>query len=134
MAEINVVPYIDVMLVLLVIFIVTAPLLSQGVHVELPRTASEPIVPEDGREPIVLTVDAKGRYYMNYGENQEAPVAPRELLRNAKALLKYSPDTRFYVKADRDTRYEEVVRLLALLRDADIKGVGLMTKPPPDRG
>jgi len=74
MAEINVVPYIDVTLVLLVIFIVTAPLLTQGVQVDLPQAAATPIVPEENKEPLVVTVDAQGRFFLNVGENPEAPV------------------------------------------------------------
>ena len=135
MSEINVVPYIDVMLVLLVIFIVTAPLLSQGVHVELPRKAATPIEANpEGDEPIVLSIDADGAYYINYGDHPNAPVEPRELLRRVQGLHRYKPATRFYVRGDRDVRYEEVVSLMVLLQEAGIEGVGLMTRPPPDRG
>ncbi len=133
MSEINVVPYIDVMLVLLVIFIVTAPLLSQGVHVELPRTHSEPIDPGRKQEPVIVTVDVQGNHYISYGDHQDTPKANKELLRLVRGLLKHKPDTRFYVKGDGRARYEQVMQLINLLQRAGVEGVGLMTEPP-ERG
>ena len=90
MSEINVVPYIDVMLVLLVIFIITAPLLTQGVKVDLPQADAQPLDVES-QEPLVVTVDTLGNYYVNYGENQGSPVAPRILASRVAALLRHRP-------------------------------------------
>ena len=129
MSEINVVPYIDVMLVLLVIFIVTAPLLSQGVHVELPRTSSKPIDPGQKQEPIIVAVDVQGYYYISYGDQQDTPKTNKELLRLVSGLLKHNPNTRIYVKGDGRVRYEQVVQLMALLQEAGVTGIGLMTDP-----
>ena len=75
MSEINVVPYIDVMLVLLIIFMITAPLLSQGVKVDLPQAPSTPLPPNE-KEPVIVNVDKEGNFYINYGDNQDKPVAP----------------------------------------------------------
>ena len=75
MSEINVVPYIDVMLVLLIIFMITAPLLSQGVKVDLPQAPSAPLPPNE-KEPVIVNVDKNGNFFINYGENQDDPVAP----------------------------------------------------------
>ena len=133
MSEINVVPYIDVMLVLLVIFIVTAPLLSQGVHVELPRTRSEPIDPGQKQQPVIVSVNVQGDYYIEYGGHKEDKKTNKELLRLVAGLLKHNPDTRIYVRGDGRVRYEQVVQLMALLQEAGVTGIGLMTDPP-ERG
>jgi len=129
MSEINVVPYIDVMLVLLVIFMIAAPLLSQGVRVELPRVSSTPLPPSE-QEPIIVSVNAAGEYYINYGENQDRPIAPQQLLHRARALLSHQPGTPFYVRGDAAVPYARVVELMALLQSAGVPGVGLMTEPP----
>jgi len=128
-AEINVIPYIDVMLVLLVIFMITAPLLTQGVEVELPRVPSEPLAAEN-REPVVVSVDARGDFYINYGENQEQPVSPQVLAARVGALIRYQPDLPVLVKGDRNVSYGRVVSVMALLQGAGVPGVGLMTESP----
>ncbi len=128
-AEINVVPYIDVMLVLLIIFMITAPLLSQGVKVDLPQVPSEPMPPTD-KEPVVVSVDATGNFYINYGDNQDKPV-PAEILANRmSALLKYQPKIPVFVKGDSGVPYGRVVELMALLQSAGVDGVGLVTEAP----
>ncbi len=132
MAEINVVPYIDVMLVLLVIFMVTAPLLQEGVSVSLPQAASRPLPPQ-AREPVVVTVDAKGRLYLNVADRPRAPVEPRALAARVAAVLRRVPETPVLVRGDRDARYEDVVRAMALLQAAGAARVGLVTRPPPAR-
>ncbi|MEX2524431.1 MAG: protein TolR [Gammaproteobacteria bacterium] len=129
MSEINVVPYIDVMLVLLVIFMITAPLLTQGVKVELPRVASEPMSPSDN-EPVIVSVDSTGRYYINFGEDQDSPVDAQTLVNRVGALLKYRPDIPIYVKGDENVPYGRVVEVMALLQTAGVPNVGLVTKPP----
>ena len=129
MSEINVVPYIDVMLVLLVIFMITAPLLSQGVKVELPKVPSKPLQQAD-KEPVIINVDAEGNFYINYGENQDSPVAPEELVNRVNALLKYQPGIPVLVGGDRDVSYGRVVQLMALLQNAGVPSVGMITEPP----
>ena len=132
MSEINVVPYIDVMLVLLVIFIITAPLLTQGVKVDLPQAAAEPLDVET-QEPLVVTVDAAGNYYVNYGENQGAPIEPRVLAARVGALLRHRPGLAVVVRGDEHVPYGDVVLLMTILQRAGAPSVGLMTEAPQER-
>ena len=129
MSEINVVPYIDVMLVLLIIFMITAPLLSQGVKVELPQAPSEPM-PATDKEPVIISIDQAGDFYINYGEDQEQPVTAQALASRIGALLKYQPGIPVYVKGDTGVPYGKVVVVMALLQSAGVNGVGLVTEPP----
>ena len=129
MSEINVVPYIDVMLVLLVIFMITAPLLSQGVHVDLPQADAEPLDVET-QEPLVVTIDAAGGYYLNFGENQRAPVEPRILAARVGALLRHRPGLSVVVRGDENVPYGDVVILMTILQRAGAPSVGLMTESP----
>ncbi len=126
MAEINVVPYIDVMLVLLVIFMVTAPLLSTGIDVNLPNADAQPL--EEDQEPFVLTVDKDGLYYLN---DEEKPLSSiEEIQRQAIIVLKKNPKTPFMVRGDGAVAYAEVVRAMVLLQKAGVKKVGLATTAP----
>ncbi len=129
LGEINVVPYIDVMLVLLVIFMITAPMLSQGVKVELPQADSSPI-PQDEREPLVASVDAAGAYYLSLGGAADVPLQGEALLQRLQAVLKAQPGLPVYVKGDRNVAYGRVVELMALLKGAGVPSVGLMTESP----
>jgi biopolymer transport protein TolR len=129
MSQINVVPYIDVMLVLLIIFMITAPLLSQGVKVDLPQVPSEPMPPAD-KEPVIVSVDRNGDFYINYGEDQDSPVTAEVLTNRIGALLRYQPGVPVYVKGDAGVPYGRVVAVMALLQKAGVKGVGLVTEPP----
>ncbi len=129
MSEINVVPYIDVMLVLLIIFMITAPLLSQGVKIELPKAPSEPL-PASDKDPVVVSVDVAGNFFINYGEDQDKPVSPEVLVNRINALIKYRPQLPVLVKGDTDVAYGRVVQAMALLQNAGVKGIGLITKPP----
>ncbi len=124
MSEINVVPYIDVMLVLLVIFMITAPLLSQGVKVDLPRAAAQPVDSQD-RETLVVTVDREGRYFLD-----DRRITPEELTRKVAAILRARPQTPVLIKGDRQSNYGEVVRAMTLLQSAGAPSVGLLTEPP----
>lgn len=128
-AEINVVPYIDVMLVLLVIFMITAPLLAQGVKVDLPQAPAKPIEGDD-REPLVVSVDVNGDYYLNYGENQSESVEPNVLAARVNALLRHSPGLPVMVRGDENVSYGEVVVLMTILQNAGAPSVGLVTKSP----
>ncbi|MCR4332181.1 MAG: protein TolR [Sulfuricaulis sp.] len=124
MSEINVVPYIDVMLVLLVIFMITAPLLSQGVKVELPKAAAQPVDSQD-RETLVVTVDREGRYFLD-----DRRITSDELSRKVAAILRARPQTPVLIRGDRQSNYGEVVRAMTLLQAAGAPSVGLLTEPP----
>jgi biopolymer transport protein TolR len=129
--EINVVPYIDVMLVLLVIFIITAPLLTQGVKVDLPQADAEPLDVET-QEPLVVTIDAAGNYYVNYGENQGSPIEPHILAARVGALLRHRPGLAVVVRGDEHVPYGDVVLLMTILQRAGAPSVGLMTEAPQE--
>ena len=131
MSEINVVPYIDVMLVLLVIFVITAPLLSQGVKVDLPQADAQPLDVES-QEPLVVTIDSTGSYYVNYGENQASPVEPRVLAARIAALLRHRPGLSVVVRGDENVPYGDVVLLMTILQGAGAPSVGLMTETPQE--
>jgi len=132
MSEINVVPYIDVMLVLLVIFMVTAPLLTQGVKVDLPQAAAKPIENPKGEDTLVVSMDAVGRYYVNLGTDQGAPVDAQTLFTKVTAILRQNPDVPVAVKGDRSVTYGEMLQLMALLQGAGARSVGLITDPRED--
>ena len=127
MSDINVVPYIDVMLVLLIIFMVTAPLLTEGVKVQLPKTTSKPIqTPEDAPEPFLLTVDRDGNYYMNEDKTKKDAAAVELYVRG---LLQLKPNTVFLVKGDKNVIYNDVMEALNLLRTSGVESVSLVTEP-----
>ena len=140
MGEINVVPYIDVMLVLLIIFMVTAPMLSQGIKVDLPKAGAAPIEP-DKLEPLLLSVDRDGRFYLNIGaltpalsrkagEGVEGLTESR-VLEIASAALRREPERPVLVKADRAVAYGRVVEGMVLLQRAGARKVGFVTDPAP---
>ncbi len=129
MSEINVVPYIDVMLVLLIIFMITAPLLSQGVNVDLPQAPSSPLPPNE-KEPVIVNVDKNGNFFINYGENQDKPVTPDVLVNRVSALLKYQPGIPVLVGGDTNVPYGQVIQVMTLLQQAGVPSVGMITDPP----
>lgn len=129
MGDINVVPYIDVMLVLLVIFMITAPMLSQGVKVDLPQVNSQPIPQDEQREPLVISVDASGAYYLSLGHDPQTALDTVDLLTQLDDLLRTQPGIPVYVKGDRNVAYGKVVELMALIRSAGVPSVGLITEP-----
>ncbi len=131
MSEINVVPYIDVMLVLLIIFMITAPLLTQGITVDLPEAGAEPLDPELMRdnEPIVLSVDREGRFYLNIGEDVDAPIDEQTVVERTAAAIRRNAETPVLVKGDRGVEYGRVVTGMVLLQRAGAKKVGFITDP-----
>ncbi|MEJ2619862.1 MAG: protein TolR [Candidatus Thiodiazotropha sp.] len=129
MSEINVVPYIDVMLVLLVIFMITAPLLTQGVQVELPQADAEPLSSEVD-EPLVVTVNQVGDLFIDIGEDKDQPVAEDALVERVRAVLKYKPKTPIMVRGDRGVPYGRVVEAMVLLQAGGAPSVGLVTESP----
>ena len=129
MAEINVVPYIDVMLVLLIIFMVTAPLLTQGVKVELPKAGAEPIANIPNHPPLVLSVDADGNLYINVGDDEDSPLSAKDIVARTGAVLRNRPETPVLVKADRAVQYGFVVGAMVLLQQGGADHVGFVTDP-----
>ena len=129
MSEINVVPYIDVMLVLLIIFMVTAPLLTQGVSVDLPQAPSQPVESLDD-EPLIVSVNADGSYYINLGADQEAATSLATVAEQTAKILRRKPDTMVLVRGDNSVPYGDVVRLMTALQGAGAPSVGLVTDPP----
>ncbi len=129
MAEMNVVPYIDVTLVLLIIFMITAPLITQGVKVDLPKVASEVIPPSDN-EPIIVSVDEQGAFYIDYGESPNQAIDAETLRARVATVLKYQPRAIFLLKGDQNVPYGRVVDAMSLLQSAGIGSVGLITQSP----
>jgi biopolymer transport protein TolR len=128
MGEINVVPYIDVMLVLLVIFMITAPLLAQGVKVDLPQAEAKP-VDQDNKEPLVVIVDTQGRLYIE-GDKRPRQMQPDELVNYARIVLDKQPGIQVLVRGDKNAAYGKVVTAMTLLQQAGAPSVGLLTQPP----
>ncbi|MEM6513577.1 MAG: protein TolR [Pseudomonadota bacterium] len=128
MGEINVVPYIDVMLVLLVIFMVTAPLLTQGVEVELPKAAAAAMSSDD-TQPLVLSVDSDGNLYINVGDDEDKPQSGDEIVRRVNVTLQSVPGKAVYVKADRAVEYGYVVGAMVLLQRGGATNIGFVTDP-----
>ncbi|GGI76966.1 protein TolR [Legionella impletisoli] len=130
MAEINVVPYIDVMLVLLVIFMITAPMLTQGVTVDLPKAASESVQTTE-REPIIVSVNRDGEYFLNISANPNLPIDPQKLMVRVAAELELARQGKapinVLVKGDQGVSYGKVVVAMSLLKKAGAEQVGLIT-------
>lgn len=129
-SEINVVPYIDVMLVLLIIFMVTAPLLSQGVEVDLPDAPAEALEYEAENEPIVLSVDAAGRYYLNRGATPQTAIDDGQVIDIVAKIIKQRPQTPVVVEGDASVPYASVMRAMSLLQQAGAKKLGFATEDP----
>jgi len=127
LAEINVVPYIDVMLVLLVIFMITAPLLSQGVDVNLPEARAKML--NQNKEPIVVSIDKGGNYYFNLAANPTAIIAENDLEKRITSELKQDPKRQVLVKGDREVDYGKVVQAMVLLQRSGAASIGLVTAP-----
>ena len=129
-AEMNVVPYIDVMLVLLIIFMVTAPMLTQGIKVDLPKASAEPLPPDPSDvKPLILSVDAEGRYYLNIGSNEESAIDDNTVVQRVKTVLGREPKTPVLVKADQNVPYGRVVTGMVLLQQSGAEKVGFITDP-----
>lgn len=129
MAEINVVPYIDVMLVLLVVFMVTAPMLMQGVKVDLPEAPSAPIDNKDD-EPLIVSVDKDGNYYIELGGKPKESKPLAQITAMVGKILGEKPDTPILVWGDTSVSYGVVVSLMTQLQNAGAPSVGLVTEPP----
>lgn len=126
MAEINVVPYIDVTLVLLIIFMITAPLVQTGVEVDLPQ-ADTTAVEQEGEPPIIVSVDKQGVYYIDIGGQDSETVSAETLLYRVAGVLRNKPKTQVYIRGDQQVAYGKVVSIMAALKNAGVPSVGLMT-------
>jgi len=133
-AEINVVPYIDVMLVLLVIFMITTPIITQGVKVELPKAKAEPIEQmKDNKTPILATIDEAGLYYFEKDGVQKGPFNAETLQAEVMNTLTIEPGTQVIIKADGRVDYKSVIQLLNMMKEAGAPAVGLMTDDPEQK-
>ena len=131
-AEINVVPYIDVMLVLLVIFMATAPLLMQGVEVDLPKADASPVSDSDA-EPLIVSIDAQARLYLNLGASDDQALSMETVKQRVATVLKRNPEKAVMVWGDAAVPYGEVVVLMSELQEAGAPSVGLVTDAPARR-
>ncbi|MGH7787001.1 MAG: ExbD/TolR family protein [Candidatus Binatia bacterium] len=123
LSQINVTPLVDVMLVLLVIFMVTAPIMHQGVSVNLPRVAAGPLTGDEVQ--LVVTVTARGAVYLN-----DTVLNPSELQTKLQAIAREQPDRNLYLRADATVPYGDVMRVIAAIRQAGIQRLGMVTDPP----
>ena len=125
--EINMVPFIDVMLVLLIIFMVTAPLLVQGIQVDLPEADAESMTSQ--QDEIYMSVDRDGQLFLTIGENQAEPLSDEQLIEKVGALVRAKPEQLIYVEGDSAADYGHVARGMALLQRAGARKIGFVTKP-----
>jgi biopolymer transport protein TolR len=126
-SQINVTPLVDVMLVLLIIFMVTAPIIQQGVHVDLPEVSAGPLAGSE--EQLVVNLAKGGQVYLN-----DTPMTDGQLTEKLRAIATARPDRQLYVRADRAVAYGDVMQVMAAIREAGLVRIGLVTEPPPDRG
>ncbi len=129
MSEINVVPYIDVMLVLLVIFMVTAPLMNQGIKIDLPQSDSKSLDVDADELPLVISVKKDSTYYINVG-NEEKPIALAYLGEQAGKIIEANPTIKVFVEGDKSLPYEVIINLMNILQLAGATNVNLITEPP----
>lgn len=132
MSEINLVPLIDVMLVLLIVSMVTVPLLTQGIDVDLPQQSSEPLEDAD-KSPLVITIRADERIYLNVGVSdvfdENSFVTKEELQTNARKVINARPLVPVFLRADQNLPYGRIIEIMNLLQEAGAKDVGLITEP-----
>ncbi|MFO1505584.1 MAG: protein TolR [Lysobacterales bacterium] len=126
-SDINVVPYIDVMLVLLIIFMVTAPLLNLGVDIQLPQSQARAV--QNDKEPIVISVDREGHYYLTLGHEKREPTDADTLVKKVSAFVRENPQVPVYIAGDDRATYGQVYGILPALQQAGVAKVGLMSQP-----
>jgi biopolymer transport protein TolR len=132
MSEINVVPYIDVTFVLLMIFMITAPLVKNGVDVELPQ--AEAATPELKDEPpVIVSIKKDGSLFINEGDGENQPVDETELLQHIEAVMEKNKEAQIYVGGDTAVEYGKIITVMAALKKNGVPKVGLMTTPPPEK-
>ncbi len=126
-AEINVVPYIDVMLVLLIIFMVTAPLLTEGVKLDLPQASADPVDAKD-TEPLIVSMDVDGRYYLNIGGDDLTAITADDVHTRVTKILRSNPQKMILVRGDKNVTYQQIISLMTLIQSAGAPSVGLVTE------
>ena len=131
LAEINVVPYIDVMLVLLVIFMVTAPMLMQGVEVDLPDAGAAPVKNQDA-EPLIVSINDRGQLFLNLGADEKQALELATIRQRVAAVLRRTPDKPVLVWGDQRVAYGNVVVVMTALQEAGAPTVGLVTESPAE--
>ena len=129
-AEINVVPYIDVMMVLLVIFMVTAPMLTQGVTVDLPQAQSDPVASDELSQPLVISVTKSGDFYLELGESNKQPITLERIGIQVGKILLRAPDTQVLLRGDKAIEYGLIVKIMTVLQQAGAQSVGLVSESP----
>jgi len=127
MSQINVVPYIDVMLVLLIIFMVTAPLLNLGVDIHLPQSAAKSV--QDIKEPVVVSVDKDGNFFLTLGGTQHEPIDADNLVRKVSAFVRANPQVSVMIGGDERVDYGKIYQAMVLLQQSGVAKVGLMSQP-----
>ncbi len=129
LSEINVVPYIDVMLVLLVVFMIAAPLMVQGVLVNLPETLSEPL-PREKNDPLIISIKPEGTFFLETQATKNTPLGLDEISIQVEKILKANPSLQVVVRGDGGVKYQKVMELMSVLQASGAKDVGLITQPP----
>ena len=129
LSEINVVPYIDVMLVLLVVFMIAAPLMVQGVLVNLPETLSEPL-PREKNDPLIISIKAEGTFFLETQATKNTPLGLDEISIQVEKILKANPSLQVVVRGDGGVKYQKVMELMSVLQASGAEDVGLITQPP----
>jgi biopolymer transport protein TolR len=132
MAEINVVPYIDVTFVLLMIFMITAPLVQTGVDVDLPQTETSAVDLKD-EPPVIISIKKDATLYIDIGDHQDEPITEEELFSRVSTVLGVKPQTQIFVRGDHLVEYGKIVSVMAAIKNAGAPKVGLMTAPPPGK-
>ncbi len=128
MAEINVVPYIDVTLVLLIIFMITTPMLQSGVEVDLPRAQAAMVEQKEDTPPLVISIQQGGNYFINSGNGEDEAISKEAIYPRVEMILKNKPETQVLINADKNVDYGTVVTTMADLKHAGVPSVSLMTK------
>ena len=128
MGEINVVPYIDVTLVLLIIFMITTPMLQTGVDVELPKAESKAVEQKNDVPPVIITIDENRQYFIEFNNNEPVPIESDEINEKVMAAIVKIKEPQIYVKADGKVDYDSVIKVFAALKNTGIPNVGLMTQ------
>ena len=129
LSEINVVPYIDVMLVLLVVFMIAAPLMVQGVLVNLPETLSEPL-PREKNDPLIISIKSEGTFFLETQATKNTPLGLDEISIQVEKILKADPSLQVVVRGDGGVKYQKVMELMSVLQASGAEDVGLITQPP----
>ena len=133
MSEINVVPYIDVMLVLLIVFMITAPLLTQGIKVELPQENSKPLTIDKDEISLVVSINAQGKYFLSLGdiaEQAQKSMTLTEVASKVEKILRQNPTVPILIEGDKSVNYGVLIKLMTVLENSGAKGIGLITQPP----